>query len=200
MPIISAGSLCADPQAIPSGYRRQYNLIEVDETNFRVKIHVREWFANTSFTPARLPEFGGKSWCERDLPLLREIAQRREKVLYEISPSLERAELYMREKKYNEALDLLTELPHDIPIVNRLLIECLYVLGRWDELIELIKKPKNPNELSVIVDALCKKKEFDIADQTISECKRDILSYDKGFIDALEKRVKAERGVAIRRG
>ena len=200
MPIISAGSLCADPQAIPLGYRRQYNLIEVDQTKFKIKIHVREWFSNTSLTSAKLQEFGGKSWYEMDLPLLREIAQRREKVLYEISPSLERAELYMREKKHNEALDLLTELPHDIPIVNRLLIECLYVLGSWDDLIGLIQKPKNPNELGVIVDALCKKKEFDIADQTILECKSDTLSYDKGFIDALEKRVKAERGVAIRRG
>ncbi|TET19292.1 hypothetical protein E3J74_06935 [Candidatus Bathyarchaeota archaeon] len=200
MPIISAGSLCADPQAIPSGYRRQYNLIEIDETDYKVKIHVREWFSNTSFTSAKLQEFGGKSWYEMDLPLLREIAQRRKKVLSEISPSLEKAELYMREKKYNEALGLLAELPDDIPIVNRLLTECLYELGRWDDLIGLIRKPRNPNELSIVVDALCKKGKFDSADQTISECKRDTLTYDKGFIDALEKRVKAERRIAIRRG
>lgn len=60
MPIISAGSLCAEPQSIPSGHRRQYNLIEVDEVSFKVTVHVREWYANTSFTSAKLQEFGGK--------------------------------------------------------------------------------------------------------------------------------------------
>ena len=36
--------------------------------------------------------------------------------------------------------------------------------------------------------------------RTKCQANRDTLSYDKGFIDALEKRVKAERGVAISRG
>ncbi|GAH27097.1 unnamed protein product, partial [marine sediment metagenome] len=82
MPIISAGSLCADPQAIPSGYRRQYNVIEIDEEKYTVKIHVREWVGNTILTSAKLQEFGGDGWTERNLPLLRarargEIEQRR---------------------------------------------------------------------------------------------------------------------------
>ena len=199
MPVISAGSLCADPQAIPSGYRRQYNLIEIDETNFKVKIHVREWFGNTSFTSAKLQEFGGRSWHEMDLPLLGEEIQRRKEIVYKISPSLEKIELYMREKNYNEALSLLKELPHDFPIVNRLLIECLYELGRWNDLIELIQKPKNQNELSIVVDALCKIKKIDGAEVTIAEYKRDKLPQDKGFLEALEERVRIERKIGVKR-
>jgi len=67
-------------------------------------------------------------------------------------------------------------------------------------MIALIPNPKNPNELIIIVDALCKKNKFDIADQKISEYKRDTPSYDKGFVDTLEKRVIAERELANRRG
>jgi len=199
MPIISGGSICANPRVIPSGYRRQYNIIEVDEKKFKIKIHVREWFNNISFTSARMQEFGGKSWYEMDIPLLREVAKRQGEVMYQNSSSIEKAELYLREKKYKEALDLLEKLPQDIPIVNRLLIECLYSLGKWDDIIGLIKRPKNPSELSIIVDALCRKKEFVLAEQIISGVKGDTLSYSKGLIDELEKRVKAERGIANKR-
>ena len=108
--------------------------------------------------------------------------------------------MLIRDKKHDEALVLLRELPRDIPIVYNLLIDCFYEIGEWDDLIALIPKPRNLNELGIIVDALCKKNKFDIADQKISEYKRDTPSYDKGFIDDLEKRVKAERELANRRG
>jgi 3',5'-cyclic AMP phosphodiesterase CpdA len=199
MPIISSGSLCASPHTIPSGYRRQYNLIEVDETEFKITIHVREWFDSTSLTPAKLLEFGGKSWIKTDLPLLREITQRQVEILNNLSPSLDKAELYMREKKFEDALGLLRELPRDIPIVRRLLIEALHLLGRWDDLIGSIPRPMNPDELGIVVDALCKKDNFDLANLMISECERNAPTYDKGFIDALRKRVEAERGAVIRR-
>jgi len=195
MPVISAGSLCAGSQSIPSGHRRQYNLIEVDELNFKVKVHVREWYADISFTPAKLQEFGGKSWYEMDLLLLEEIELRRRNALYEISPILDKVELYIREKKFDEAFNLLKELPNDVPIVNRLLIECVYELGLWDDLIRLIPKPRNQKELSILVDALCKKEKFDTAKETIANYKRGSQSYDKGFIDKLEKRIDAEKGV-----
>jgi len=199
MPVISTGSLCANPYSIPSGYRRQYNLIEIDEIDCKTKIHVREWFDNTSLTSAKLQEFGGKSWTKKDLPLLREITQRQVQVLENISPSLDKVELYMREKKFEDALSLLRKLPQNIPIVRRLLIEALHALGRWDDLIGLISRPMNPDELYVVVDALCKKGAFDPVNLMISECEKDKLTYDEGFINALRKRVEAEKEVAIKR-
>jgi len=199
MPIISAGSLCAGSQEIPEGHRRQYNVIEIDEENFKIKIHVRDWLGNTSFTPARLREFSDKSWTEKELPLLRE-TEGRKGVLSKISIDLDKADYLIRDAKYNEALGLLIEMPHDIPIVKKLLIECLPKLGKWDELIALIPKPGRLNELDIIVDALCKRNKFDVADQRISEYKKDIASCDdKGFIDDLEKKVIAEREFANRR-
>lgn len=143
---------------------------------------------------------GGKSWYEMDLPLLEEIALRRKNDLYEISPLLDKVELYIREKKFNDALNLLKEMPSDIPIVNRLLIECVYELGLWDDVIRLLPKPRNQKELGILVDAFCKKERFDIAKKTITCYKRDVQSYDKGFIDALEKRLDAERKMGMMRG
>jgi predicted MPP superfamily phosphohydrolase len=199
MPVISCGSLCANPYSIPPGYRRQYNLIEIDEIDCEAKIHVREWFDNTSLTSAKLQEFGGKSWTKKDLPLLREITKRQVHVLENVSPALDKAELYIRERKFEAALELLRKLPQNIPIVRRLLIESLHTLGKWDDLIGLISRPLNPDELSIVVDALCRKADFNRANLVITECERDTLTYDRGFIDALRKRVEAEKEVAIRR-
>jgi 3',5'-cyclic AMP phosphodiesterase CpdA len=193
MPVISSGSLCADQYSIPQGYRRQYNLIEIDEVECKTKIHVREWFDNTSLISARLQEFGGKGWIIKDLPLLKERIKRRLQVLEKTSPSVDKAELLLREKKYEATLDLLKKLPQDIPIVRSLLVETLHSLGRWDDLMRLIPKPLNPTELTVLVDALCKKKNFDSAISIIQECEREPLTYDTGFISSLRKRVEAEK-------
>jgi len=158
-----------------------------------MKIHVREWFDNTVLTPAKLQEFGGNSWSETNLPLLREAAQRRTEVLSKVSSSLEKAELYLREEKPEEALRLLKELPPSIPIVHRLMIESLHALGRWDDLIKKIKRPMNSSELSMFVDALCRKGFLDKADQIISECEKNTEAYDDGLIKILQQRVNAER-------
>jgi len=144
-----------------------------------------------------------RSLTEMRLHLLRErgeIEQRQIKISDDISSSIKKAELYLIEKKHNEALSLLKELPLDIPIIKILLIECLIELEEWNKLIELIKKPKNQKELSIIVDALNKMKKFDIADQKILEYKRGTQVYDQGFIEELERRVRAERRIANRRG
>ena len=195
MPIISCGSLCADPHAIPPGYRRQYNTIEVDEKKCTVKIHVREWFGNTSLVAARLQEFGGRSWNEVDLQLLRNMAQGQTQVSIDISRSLDNVELFMRQQQFDRAYPLLRELPRDTPIVRRLLIETLHALGNWDELTELIRKPTNQYELGVLVDALCKQGNSDRADQVISECEGDMLTYETGFLNTLRKRIQAESEV-----
>ena len=195
MPIISCGSLCADPHAIPPGYRRQYNIIEVDEKKCTVKIHVREWFGNTSLTAARLQEFGGRSWNEVDLQLLRDVTQGQIERSIEVSRSLDRVELFMREQQFDKAYPLLRELPRSIPIVRRLLIETLHALGSWNELTELIQKPMNQYELGVLVDALSKQGNSNQADLVITECERDTLTSERGFLDTLRKRIQVEREV-----
>lgn len=199
MPVTSCGSLCANPYSIPPGYRRQYNLIEINEIDCEAKIHVREWFNNTSLTSAKLQEFGGKSWIKKGLPLLQEITHRQVQVMENVSPAFDKAELYMRERRFEDALDLLRKLPQNIPIVRRLSIEALHALGKWDDLIGLISQPLNPDELGIVVDALCRKSDFNRANSVISEGERDPSTYDKGFLDALRKRVEAEKEVAIRR-
>jgi hypothetical protein len=197
MPIVSSGSLCGSPYAIPAGYRRQYNIIEINEIQSKIKIHVREWFNNTTFTSAKLQEFGGKSWIEKDLPLLKEIIKRKPQILDNLSVSIEKAEMYLRDNKFEDALCLLRKLPQDVPIVHNLVLETLHALGKWDEIISLVQNPLNSHELSIVIDALCKKGAFDSAHLMISERENDTSTYDKNFIEMQKKRVDIERRIAL---
>ena len=75
----------------------------------------------------------------------------------------------------------------------------MYELGLWDDVIRLLQKPRNQEELGILVDALCKKEQFDSAKKIITCYKNNLQSNDKVFIDDLEKRVTTERKMAMMR-
>lgn len=192
MPIIASGSLCAGPYDIPPGHRRQYNVIEIDDASARVRVHVREWFENTIWAPARLQDFGGKSFDDVEIPILQEALQRSERKT-ESFQTVQQAETYVRAKDYDNALIALANAPRDIPLVRKLLIESLYMKAKWLKLIDLIGKPENAEELTLMVAALLKVKDFIRADKIIAACTKEPDTYDRGLTNELMKRLDAER-------
>jgi hypothetical protein len=196
MGIVSSGSICGPPDAIPQGYRRQYNVIEINEREGKTKVHVREWFGNTSLTPAKLQEFGGNSWIQKELPLLKERIARESQTMDTLAISIEKVEIYLRDNRFEDAIVILRKLPQDVPIVHNLLLETLHALGKWDEIINLVRNPLNFFELSIVVAALCKKNAFDSANLMISERENDTITYDHKFIGNLRNRLEAEKKLA----
>jgi hypothetical protein len=192
MPIIASGSLCAGPYDIPPGHRRQYNMIEIDDASARVRVHVREWFEDTIWAPARLQEFGGKSFADVEIPILQEALQKSERKM-ESFQAVQLAEAFVRAKDYSSALIALANAPRGIPLVRKLLIESLHMKGKWRELIDLIEKPTNAEELTLMVDALLKVKEFLRAETIIAACTNEPDKYDRGLTNELMKRLDAER-------
>jgi hypothetical protein len=53
MVVVSAGSLCAGTCDIPRGVSREYNVIEIDPSYAKARVHVRE--AKVSNTPCANP-------------------------------------------------------------------------------------------------------------------------------------------------
>ena len=193
MPVISAGSLCAGHDDIPPGYRRQYNVLEIDEKKFSVRVHVREWLGDTSFVAARPYEFGGKTWNDVSLVLLKGATRGSIADLDALSNRIDEAEILVRKGESRKAWEILKELPNEIPIVRKLSVETLHSLGDWDALLDMVKNPLNADELGMAVDALCKKGDFDGAEGLVQKCESDTLGYDRRFLEELKKRVQAER-------
>ena len=111
-----------------------------------------------------------------------------------IDQTVERAEIAVRSKYYDNALRILVGAPKDIPIVRKLLIESLQMLGRWQELIDLVENPTNSDELALMTDALLRLKEFTRAQKTLERCSSEPETYDKVLIRELTKRLVAEKG------
>ena len=198
MPIVGCGSLCAGPYDIPPGYRRQYNVIEVNDKLAKVRVHVREWFQDTIWVAARVQEFGGNSYDDFHLPILQAINQGlRGKTSTVINQSVQLAEVAARNKDYSKVLTILTDAPRDIPLVRKLLLESLQMLGRWKELITLIGKPTNSEELALTIGAMLEIKKFSKAEQILDRCSSEPERYDRVLIRELRKRLAAGREVSI---
>jgi hypothetical protein len=198
MPVIASGSLCADPYDIPAGYRRQYNVIEINEPHASVRVHVREWFEDKIWIGAKLPEFGGNTYVDLQLPILAEVLERsHEQTDVLTSQNLFAAEVAVRNKDYTKALVLLSGLPKNIVLVRRLLTDAYQMLGRWSELVKLIEMPTNADELAIIVDAELKLKDFVAAEEILSGFSNESGKYGE-LIKELRKRLETERRVASR--
>ena len=76
--VVSAGTLCAGPKALPPGHPRAYNLIEIDTESLRARLHARtmqnDSFEQPIWAPGHLPS-SQTSFVEFDLqrPLPAEI-------------------------------------------------------------------------------------------------------------------------------
>lgn len=193
MPVISCGSLCAGPNDLPPGSRRQYNILEIDENTAKCRIHVREWFNNKTWIPARLPEFGGNTWIEVELPILQDNLTQQSNVVTAIA--IEKSEHLMRDGDYEGARVMLSSLSVETPIVRKLMADILLTLERWGDLRTLIKIPQNSEELGMMFDCLLHEKKFKEAEELLKDyvTKPDI--YDKGLIEKLQYRLKAEEKV-----
>jgi len=195
MPIVASGSLCAGPFDIPTGHRRQYNVIEIDSENSRARVQVREWFENAIWAAARVQEFGGKSYFDVELPILTaSIRQAKTTISVSVSEVIGKAEAALKARQYTRVRELLAGIPRTIPLVRKLLMEALQEKGQWDELIDLIGRPDDTDELALVVNALSKKGNFDKARQILSECSEAPEKYDRSLINNLVRRLNALEG------
>jgi hypothetical protein len=197
LPLVACGSLCAGPYDIPAGYRRQYNVIEVDEANARARVHVREWYENRMWVPARLPEFGGRTFVDVDLPLMRQriasLSSHRVNPMH--SRQIELADLKLRSGDPAEARDIVGALPHDIPIVRQLHIAALEALGDWPALLGIIKEPSNTREAALSIEGQIRTGHLNGAEEMIKRCLSQPDKYDSTLLGQFRERLAVERGL-----
>ena len=66
MAVISAGSLCAGGNELPTGVYRQYNILEIADDFWSVRVHVRAMAVANLFSRGHLMDFGGASFADLD--------------------------------------------------------------------------------------------------------------------------------------
>lgn len=148
MLILSAGSLCAGPKELPSGYNQQYNLLELFRTNdetIQIKVHSRVKTPQSAFDNP-IWEKGVFSSSISEFTI--DIEHTKPAIL-----SLGKVEKLMGNKNYDTAQNILIEHNINDPFVRILLLECYNQLENYSGILGKFSQPQNISEAIALMNA-----------------------------------------------
>lgn len=157
MGVACAGSLCAGARELPRGVNRQYNLIVIDDSLYRARVHVREMTDGGQFSAKRngafLQGFSELTWqATTDVagrPIDASVANDRASIM--------QAEEAMHSGRTQDAIEFLRGIELTPGSYQRkLAIEAFQRAEDWHKLVETIGSPENVEETVFFVTALVK--------------------------------------------
>lgn len=177
MAVMSAGSLAAGQTDLPRGINRQYNVIEFCEDLTGARLHIRE-IELGAFGPRRLNAFGGRSY---------------EDITWERAPSLlgthidsqrlnrnltvNKAEAAYMSGEDREVLSLLRPVIANLDEYGRGLFEkAARRAEQWQTLVDSLSPPRTAGELTSVVEAAVRLRQFPFARRMLLGESRALLS------------------------
>lgn len=165
MVLVAAGSLCAGHRELPMGTFRQYNIIEILDNYNEARVHVREMSISTTFCPSNsLPSESGSYLDMKWTPLKDLIGRPINIDLEVINKTLLAAEEKYNIRDYDSTIDLLIPIAKDQPPLGRkLLLESLFKLEKWQDIILHTQEPQSIDECVLVVRSMVAEKDFSAA-------------------------------------
>lgn len=158
MAAVSAGSLCAGAKELPTGVYRQYSILEIASDFQMVRVHVRAMAVANLFSPATLPDFGGKSYIDLRWTRPRSVfgtvidtdTLRRQNLI-------EQAEVAAKTGDRPHAITLLKKIPLSAGSYERaLLLDAASQEHDWSTIVDFTDPPTTIDELVSRVNAFCR--------------------------------------------
>lgn len=150
MAVISAGSLCAGPKELPTGFFRQYNIIEIQDDLLSARVHVRQMETAHLFSPCHMTLAGGRAYIDvKWSPPLQFALPMTSSAEFVIE-----AERRLRQGNATEAAHMLGSLmPGATGYARALYLEAALKAALWDDITERLAVPLNVGELTALVEA-----------------------------------------------
>lgn len=149
--LVSAGTLCGGPTALPAGHMRGYNIVEVDEQAWETRVYPRRMHNQTFPTPVWGPALGPLSPPGGIVvPLGARPASRSALV----RQALGRGEELIRSRAFDEALKILEPYVPADSLARRLALEALSHLGDDRRMIAMFYPPTSVAEAVLLAGAL----------------------------------------------
>lgn len=153
MIILSAGSICAGPKELPSGYKQQYNIVElkrINDNEIELNVNSREKSLESSFENP----IWQKGLISSSKPYVQLKLKHNKKIINDLE-NLEKAERLYKENKLEEAIKILMHMDKEDPFVRTILLECYLKLDdKESEIIKLYTNPKNNTEAIALINAV----------------------------------------------
>ena len=186
MAVVCAGSLAVGDGQLPTGERRQFNIVEIDPEGETITVHVREMSPARVFSGSPRADFGGNTFMK--LTLLPSPARPKAPTSTQI---LDDAMSAANLGQYEKAL----ELCRDSRLANlyekrRIEIRSLKGLERWGDLIVLLESPETADEAIMGITLLTDQGRLDEA-EALLEGASGLLATP--HFDELAGKIKTER-------
>lgn len=198
MALVSAGSLCAGPTDLPTGFRRQYNIIEIADDYRHARIHVREMRGAGVFVPGRLVSIGSSSYMDvKWSGFVASSLVNSGRSDMEVLKVVEEIEKLISADDFDDSVKLIKANESLLGNYGRKLkIEALFKMSAWDKLLILLRNPQNIYELTLYTRAAIQRKEWDIAETILKEeLKKE--RYESGIIQTLLDEVTMAKRILL---
>jgi hypothetical protein len=155
MAAVGAGSLCAGPKELPTGFYRQYTLIELADNLQSARVHVRQMETAQLFSQAHLNSVGGRSYVDLEWGIPKEIAARLAATTrVPNAQAIFEAERSLKNQKFQDAISILEPLIVNLEGYGRaVFFEAAIGVRRWDLVIKHANPPQSVQELISLVEA-----------------------------------------------
>lgn len=192
MAIVSAGSLCAGPKELPTGYFRQYNIVELNDNLLSARVHVRQMETAHLFSPSHMTSVGGKTFVDITWsPQLEQpiISSPKASTILE-------AERLLHTGRAREAAQMLALEFSAIEDYGRSIYLSAAVKAElWDDLAVKLEKPKNISEFFALIEALDRLRRSNDALQAIKDHAKN-LGIPESQQRELIRRINARGGLS----
>ena len=186
MAVVGAGSIAVGDRELPTGERRQFNLVVIEPNDNSISVHVRAMSPGGVFFGSHRDDFGGKTSIKLCLPSSRSRPGPPSAI-----KRLDDAMTAVATKQYEKALELVTAVnsfrSHE---VRKIRITALEGLGRQEELIDLLDPPQSAEEVVRVISLLLERNRLDDAEQRLNRAK---LLVDSGLFEELSSAILARR-------
>lgn len=163
MLILSAGSLCAGPDELPTGYNQQYNLLELSRINskeIQLKLFSRVKTLESSFDN---PIWDTGTFNSTTTEFTTKLGHPAPPI-----PDIGKAESLLGSKNYQGAQEVLKQHDLDNPVVRILLLKCYEQLENYPAIIEDFSNPQNNAECISLINANIENTNADEAKKVLS--------------------------------
>jgi len=151
MALVSAGSLCAGANEIPTGAARGYNIIEIRDDVQSARVHFREMSVANLFCAARRSALGGKSFVDLTWDPPADLAGRPvDSSMKRRAAMLAQGESELKAGRPDACKRLLEPISAELPPFGRLLL--LESARKTNDLMLLIKLLSPPQTISELIE------------------------------------------------
>ena len=166
--VVGAGSFAVGDEDLPMGERRQFNIVEIDDEQETVTVHVRAMSSSGVFSRSHRDDFGGKSSIVLPLPRSARGPDRSQALADEALSAL-------GDRRYEEALELSSRLGSAHTELRRKVEIAAYEnMHDAEELVRVLDPPRDVSEATRLIAQLINLGRFDEAARCLDAASRQL--------------------------